>query len=53
MCMYIYVCDFTASIQLSPHFNFLLSGECTALTELYINNNAKFSSLPGTAGHLR
>jgi len=28
-------------------------GACTALRELYINNNAKFAMLPGTAGHLR
>jgi len=29
------------------------SGACSALRELYINNNAKFAMLPGTAGHLR
>ena len=28
-------------------------GACTALKELYVNNNAKFSMLPGAAGHLR
>mmetsp|Transcript_27625 Transcript_27625/g.46358 ORF Transcript_27625/g.46358 Transcript_27625/m.46358 type:complete len:426 (+) Transcript_27625:116-1393(+) len=26
---------------------------CTTLEELYVNNNAKFSYFPGTAGHLR
>eukprot|EP00607_Mallomonas_marina_P001888 CAMPEP_0182426176 /NCGR_PEP_ID=MMETSP1167-20130531/12586_1 /TAXON_ID=2988 /ORGANISM="Mallomonas Sp, Strain CCMP3275" /LENGTH=424 /DNA_ID=CAMNT_0024607425 /DNA_START=110 /DNA_END=1384 /DNA_ORIENTATION=- len=28
-------------------------GACTQLTELYLNNNAKFSILPSTTGHLR
>ena len=28
-------------------------GACTALTELYLNNNAKFSKLPPTTGHLQ
>jgi Leucine-rich repeat (LRR) protein len=26
---------------------------CTTLEELYLNNNAKFSYFPGSAGHLR
>ena len=28
-------------------------GACVALQELYLANNAKFSSLPSSAGHLR
>ena len=28
-------------------------GSCVALQELYLANNAKFSSLPSSAGHLR
>ena len=28
-------------------------GECSNLQELYLSNNAKLSSIPGTAGHLR
>ena len=28
-------------------------GGCTALQELYLNNNAKFSRLPATTGHLQ
>lgn len=28
-------------------------GACSSLRELYINNNAKFSVIPGSAGHLR
>lgn len=28
-------------------------GACTLLEELYLNNNAKFSHFPSTAGHLR
>ena len=28
-------------------------GACTSLVELYLNNNAKFSKLPATTGHLQ
>lgn len=28
-------------------------GACSNLKELYLNNNAKFSNIPSTAGHLR
>lgn len=28
-------------------------GACSSLRELYVNNNAKFSVIPGSAGHLR
>lgn len=28
-------------------------GDCISLQELYLNNNAKFTTIPGSAGHLR
>lgn len=49
---------FTALRRLSVSSNNLKAlpeeiGACSSLRELYINNNAKFSVIPGSAGHLR
>lgn len=52
------LCDDIELVKLSLASNNIQSlpdeiGECRSLKELYLNNNAKLSSMPSSTGHLR